>query len=166
MTDIDPTPLQRQIIEAPLDARVNLTGYAGCGKSTAAALRVRYILEHDTKWPEVMIFTPGRAYSTAYDDLISADGIRPTVTSCNSFMQRCLKLFWPIISDKAGTGHPNEYPMFLTIETAQIIMEADPRPHGRRLLLRSGILQKPHLQSSPRRHAQMRRGGDSLREIR
>ncbi len=122
MTDIDPTPLQRQIIEAPLDARVNLVGYAGCGKSTAAALRVRYILEHDTKWPEVMIFTPGRAYSTAYDDLISADGIRPTVTSCNSFMQRCLKLFWPIISDKAGTGHPNEYPMFLTIETAQIIM--------------------------------------------
>lgn len=122
MREVVPTPLQRQIIEAPLDARISLTGYAGCGKSTAAALRARYILEHDIQWPELMIFTPGRAYSAAYEDIISADGIQPAVTSCNSFTQRCLKLFWPIISDKAGTGHPNEYPMFLTIESAQIIM--------------------------------------------
>ena len=116
------TPQQRELITAGLSEKIRLTGPAGCGKTTAAAERVRFLLDNAEAWPQVLLFTPGRNYSGPYQDLLSRDGIRPQVTTYNSYVQNCLKLFWPLIADGTGFSHRKNYPMFLTIESAQIIM--------------------------------------------
>ena len=113
---------QKQLIESAPTARIWLSGKAGCGKSTAAAERVRFLMENGDAWPQVLIFTPGRNYGRIYQDLLSREGIRPQVTTYNSFIDSCLKLFWPLIADESGCGRKRSYPMFLTIEAAQIIM--------------------------------------------
>ncbi|MBR6088879.1 MAG: hypothetical protein IKP86_03025 [Anaerolineaceae bacterium] len=113
---------QSALIRENKTARIWLSGKAGCGKSTAAAGRVLHLLENAEGWPEVLIFTPGRNFSGPYQELYSSRGIRPRVTSYNSYIQSCLKLFWPLIAGKTAFGRKKNYPMFLTIEAAQIIM--------------------------------------------
>ena len=44
------------------------------------------------------------------------------MTTYNSYVQNCLKLFWPLIAGETEFGRRKSYPMFLTIEAAQIIM--------------------------------------------
>ena len=122
------TKQQREVIEADPDGRIWLGGKAGCGKTSAAAERVRFLLERSDAWPQVIVFTPGRNYSGPYQDIISADGIRPVVTTYNSYVQNCLKLFWPLIAGQTEFGRRKNYPMFLTIEAAQIIMAKLIRP--------------------------------------
>lgn len=116
------TQQQRSLIEADPVGRIFLSGKAGCGKSAAAAERVRFLMERSDAWPQILIFTPGRNYNTPYQNLLSRDGIRPQVTTYNSYVQNCLKLFWPLIAGETGFGRQKNYPMFLTIEAAQIIM--------------------------------------------
>lgn len=116
------------MIEADPDERIWLSGNAGCGKTTAAAERVRFLLDRSDAWPQVLVFTPGRNYSGPYQDILSADGIRPKVTTYNSYVQSCLKLFWPLIAGETEFGRRKSYPMFLTIEAAQIIMARLIRP--------------------------------------
>ncbi len=113
---------QKNLIEADPFSRIWLTGPAGCGKSTAAAERVRFLMEQSDAWPQILIFTPGRSYNTPYQDLLSREGIRPQLTTYNSFVQSSLKLFWPLITGNTDFENKNSYPMFLTIEAAQIIM--------------------------------------------
>ena len=116
------TQEQKAVIEAGPAERIWFSGKAGCGKTTAAAARVCRLLENTDTWPQVLVLTPGRNYSEPYWELLSKDGLRPSVTSYNSFVQNCLKLFWPLIADKTEFGRKKNYPMFLTIEAAQIIM--------------------------------------------
>jgi len=116
------TARQKELIEADPSARIWLEGKAGCGKSTAAAERVRFLMEHTDAWPQILIFTPGRNYSGPYQDLLSREGIRPRITTYNSFVQNTLRLFWPLIAADTDFGRKKAYPMFLTIEAAQIIM--------------------------------------------
>ena len=116
------TTRQKELIEADPSARIYLSGKAGCGKSTAAAERVRFLMEYTDAWPQILIFTPGRNFNEPYRGLYSREGIRPQATSYNSYVQNSLKLFWPLIAEKTEMGNKNSYPMFLTIEAAQIIM--------------------------------------------
>ena len=113
---------QLEVIRADADQRIWLTGRYGCGKTTAAVERARFLLEQRDSWPQVLIFTPGRNYSGPYMDLLSADGIFPRITTFNSFVQSCLNLFWPLAAGKTPFGRKGSYPLFLTIEAAQIIM--------------------------------------------
>lgn len=122
------TTTQKELIEADPSARIWLTGKAGCGKSTAAAERARFLMEHSDAWPQLLIFTPGRNFSSPYADLLSRDGIRPQTATYNSFIQNCLRLFWPLIAQDTEFGSKRTYPMFLTIEAAQIIMAKLIRP--------------------------------------
>ena len=116
------TDQQQEVIRADLSARIRLSGKAGCGKSAAGAERARFLLENAGGWPQVLIFTPGRNFNRPYEDIISSDGIRPVVVSYNSYVQNCLKLFWPLIAGDTEFGRRRTYPMFLTIEAAQILM--------------------------------------------
>ena len=113
---------QTEVIRADTNQRIWLTGKAGCGKTTAAVERVRFLLEQRGSWPQVLVFTPGRNYSAPYMDLLSTDGIFPRITTFNSYVQSCLNLFWPLIAEKTPFGRKRSYPLFLTIEAAQIIM--------------------------------------------
>ena len=116
------TQQQKKLAASDPRARIWLSGKAGCGKTTAAVERVRFLLEQSDAWPQVLVFTPGRNYSTPYTGLLSGDGLRPAVTTYNSYIQNCLKLFWPLIAGETEFGRRKSYPMFLTIEAAQIIM--------------------------------------------
>ena len=116
------TAEQRRIIEADPDERIRVSGRAGCGKTSAAAERVRFLLENADAWPQVLVFTPGRNYDGPYREILSRDGLRPAVTTYNSYIQNCLKLFWPLIADRTEFGRRKNFPMFLTIEAAQIMM--------------------------------------------
>ena len=116
------TTQQKDLIEADPSARIFLSGKAGCGKSTAAAERVRFLMEHTDAWPQILIFTPGRNFNSPYQELLSREGIRPQITSYNSYVQNSLRLFWPLIAGETEMGRKRNYPMFLTIEAAQIIM--------------------------------------------
>lgn len=116
------TAEQRRIIEADPDERIRVSGRAGCGKTSAAAERVRFLLENADAWPQVLVFTPGRNYDGPYREILSRDGLRPAVTTYNSYVQNCLKLFWPLIADRTEFGRRKSFPMFLTIEAAQIMM--------------------------------------------
>ena len=116
------TSEQRRIIEADPDERIRVSGRAGCGKTSAAAERVRFLLENADAWPQVLVFTPGRNYDGPYREILSRDGLRPAVTTYNSYVQNCLKLFWPLIADRTEFGRRKNFPMFLTIEAAQIMM--------------------------------------------
>lgn len=122
------TDAQKQLINSSPDSCIWLGGKAGCGKTAAAAERVRFLLEYGEAWPQILIFTPGRSWSGIYQDLLSRDGIRPQVTTYNSYVQNCLRLFWPLIADESGYGRKAAFPMFLTIESAQIIMAKLIRP--------------------------------------
>ena len=113
---------QKELIQADPFSRIWLTGKAGCGKSTTAAGRVRFLMEQSDAWPQILIITPGRNYNGPYQDLVSRDGIRPQLMTYNSFVQNSLKLFWPLIAGETEFGRRKSYPMFLTIEAAQIIM--------------------------------------------
>ena len=116
------TNAQKQLIESSPTSRIWLSGKAGCGKTTAAAERVRYLLEYGDAWPQILIFTPGRSWSGVYQEILSKDGIRPHITTYNSYVQSCLRLFWPLVAEKSGCRSEAAFPMFLTIESAQIIM--------------------------------------------
>lgn len=116
------TTQQKDLVEADPSSRIFLSGKAGCGKSTAAAERVRFLMEHTDAWPQILIFTPGRNFNSPYQDLLSREGIRPQITSYNSYVQNSLRLFWPLIAGETELGRKRNYPMFLTIEAAQIIM--------------------------------------------
>lgn len=116
------TQQQKEVIEASPFERIWLSGKAGCGKSTAAAERIRFLMEYTESWPQVLVFTPGRNFTGPYQDLVSREGIRPQVTTYDSYIQNSLRLFWPLIAEKTEFKHKKNYPMFMTIEAAQIIM--------------------------------------------
>lgn len=116
------TEAQLSLIHLPPDAKAFLSGKSGSGKTSAGVARVRYLLDHAEAWPQVLVFTPNRASAKPYTELISHDGLRAQSLSYNSFIQRSLELFWPLISEAAGFSFPNLPPQFLTIETAQILM--------------------------------------------
>ena len=122
------TARQKELITAGTRERIWLSGNAGCGKTTAAAERVRFLLENTEAWPRVLVFTPGRNYSDAYRDILSSEGIRPAVTTYNSYIETCLRLFWPLIASDSGFSKTKARPQFLTIEAAQIMMAKMIRP--------------------------------------
>ena len=113
---------QKRLIEASPSERIFLSGKSGCGKSTAAAERVRFLMEHTDAWPQILILTPGRNFNEPYQDLVSAEGIKPQLETYNGYIQKCLNLFWPLIAESTDFSNKHGYPMFLTIEAAQIIM--------------------------------------------
>ena len=52
--------LQRKIIEAPLDARLFVSGPAGAGKTTAGVERMQYLLAQGVPGDSILMLTPQR----------------------------------------------------------------------------------------------------------
>lgn len=116
------TDQQKELVTEPENARIFLSGIAGSGKTTAVALRILYIMDHTAAWPTIMVLTPDQSTMKPYQSLISKEGLRPRVSSFYAFAKRSVTLFWPMIAEKAGFGKPDKSPIFLTIESAQILM--------------------------------------------
>jgi hypothetical protein len=128
----DLSPLQRQIVESPLDGKLFVSGPAGTGKTTAGVERMRYLLAQGVPGESILMLTPQRTLQEPYLDLLysperSAGG-EVTPATIGGLARRMVDLFWPIAGEAAGFVHPDQPPVFLTLETAQYYMAYLVRP--------------------------------------
>jgi superfamily I DNA/RNA helicase len=127
-----PSPLQRQIIEAPLDRRLFVHGGAGTGKTTAGVERIRYLLAQGVPADSILLLTPQRTLQEPYLDLLEsperAAGGEVTPATIGGLARRMCDLFWAYAAERAGFKNPDRPPIFLTLETAQYYMAHLVRP--------------------------------------
>lgn len=120
------TPEQQRIVTADPTVRLMVTGSAGCGKTTAAAAHLRWLLEQGYRADQVLVLTPQRTLAAPYlallrDPALPASGA-VEVATLGGLARRMVELFWPLIAAEAGFAHPERPPIFLTLETAQYYM--------------------------------------------
>jgi len=123
---------QRQIIESPLDLKLFVSGPAGTGKTTAGVERMRHLLAQGVPGESILMLTPQRTLQEPYLDLLysperSAGG-EVTPATIGGLARRMVDLFWPLAAEAAGFVHPDQPPVFLTLETAQYYMAYLVRP--------------------------------------
>ena len=125
--------IQRQIVETPLDSKLFVSGPAGTGKTTAGVERMRYLLAQGVPGESILMLSPQRTVQEPYLDLLnsperSAGGEVTSATIGGGLSRRICDLFWPIVADAAGFAHPDQAPVFLSLETSQYYMAHIVRP--------------------------------------
>jgi hypothetical protein len=127
-----PNADQLNIAHASLDAKVFLSGPAGCGKTTAGVERMEYLLEQGIRTDSLLILTPQRTlqetYLASFRAPETAPGGEVTFATVGGLARRMVDLFWPLAAEAAGFAHPDQPPVFLTLETAQYYMAHIVRP--------------------------------------
>jgi hypothetical protein len=127
-----PNATQRKIAHAPLDAKVFLSGPTGCGKTTIGVERTEYLLKQGIRADSLLILTPQRTLQEPYLASLHGPGTAPggevTLATVGGLARRMVDLFWPLAADVAGFAHPDQPPLFLTLETAQYYMAHIVRP--------------------------------------
>jgi hypothetical protein len=123
---------QQKIAYTPLDAKIFLSGPTGCGKTTVAVERMEYLLEQGIRADSLLILTPQRTLQEPYLASLRGPGTAPggevTLATVGGLARRMVDLFWPLAAEAAGFAHPNQQPVFLTLETAQYYMAHIVRP--------------------------------------
>ncbi len=106
---------------------VFVSGPPGCGKTTLAVRRLGYLLEANVPAEQILILVPQRTLAMPYYQALNSAawpaGGRVDVATIGGLARRTLDLFWPLVADAAGFGHPGRRPRFLTLETAQYYMD-------------------------------------------
>lgn len=117
------TANQEDLLQAPLTGNLLLTGPAGTGKSTAAAMRVKRMVESGIPGETILVLVPQRSLAVKFNSVINSpdfpSGGQPTILTFNGFTQRVISLFWPLVANAAGFSSIKAPLKFLTIETAQ-----------------------------------------------
>lgn len=123
---------QRQIIESPLDLKLFVSGPAGTGKTTAGVERMRFLLAQGVPGESILMLTPQRTLQEPYLELLYSPerraGGEVTPATIGGLARRMCDLFWPLAAEAAGFAHPDQPPVFLTLETAQYYMAHLVRP--------------------------------------
>ncbi|MCC6298646.1 MAG: ATP-dependent helicase [Anaerolineales bacterium] len=124
--------LQQRIIDSPLDSKLFVSGPAGAGKTTAAVERMRHLLAQGVPGESILMLTPQRTLQEPYLDLLYSPerraGGEVTPATIGGLARRMCDLFWPLAGEAAGFAHPDQPPVFLTLETAQYYMAHLVRP--------------------------------------
>ena len=124
---------QSSVIEAPINTKIFLRGPAGTGKTTAAVERLKFLLASGVPADQILILTPQRTLQDPYIDLLHNPEMIPggeaTPATIGGLARRMVDLFWPLAAEAAGFAHPEQPPIFLTLETAQYYMARIVRPH-------------------------------------
>jgi hypothetical protein len=120
------TPGQLSIIESSATSKLFLRGPAGTGKTTAAIERMKFLLANGIPASEILILTPQRTLQDPYLDILHSPDMAPggeaTPATIGGLARRMVDLFWPLAAESAGFAHPDQPPVFLTLETAQYYM--------------------------------------------
>jgi hypothetical protein len=123
---------QREIVKTPLDAKIFLSGPAGCGKTTVGVERLRALLASGLPADSILILTPQRTLQAPYETALRLPDIGPggqvALATVGGLARRMVDLFWPLAAEAAGFAHPDQPPVFLTLETAQYYMARLVRP--------------------------------------
>ena len=124
--------VQRKIAQRPLDAKVFLSGPAGCGKTTTGVARLQRLLKQGVSGDAILMLTPQRTLQEPYLDLLYSPareaGGEVAPATIGGLARRMVDLFWPLAAEAAGFARPDQPPVFLTLETAQYYMAHLVRP--------------------------------------
>ena len=127
-----PNAAQRKIARSPLDTKTFLSGPTGCGKTTVGVERMEYLLKQGVRADSILILTPQRTlqepYLASFHAPETAPGGEVTFATVGGLARRMVDLFWPLAAEAAGFAHPDQPPVFLTLETAQYYMAHIVRP--------------------------------------
>lgn len=126
------TSQQSAIRDLPMQGKISISGPAGCGKTTAAAERMVYLVRHGVPANSILVLTPQRTLANPYlmalsKNSLPAGGVVDMLT-IGGLARRTVDLFWPLVAEQAGFSHINQPPIFLTLETAQYHMAHLVRP--------------------------------------
>jgi superfamily I DNA/RNA helicase len=128
----DLTVIQRQIVEALLDAKLFVSGPYGTGKTITGVERMRYLLAQGVPADSILMLTPQRTMQEPFLDLLYSPEREPggevTSATMGGLARRMVDLFWPLASEAAGFASPDQPPIFLSLETAQYYMAHIVRP--------------------------------------
>jgi hypothetical protein len=117
---------QIQIIEAPLGAKIFLEGPAGCGKTAVGVERMLYLMANGVPGSQILVLLPQRTLGEPYLQALRHPGVLSggmvSLLTVGGLAQRMVDLFWPLVATEAGFAHPDDLPVFLTLETAQYYM--------------------------------------------
>ncbi len=123
---IDLTREQQAVISSPLEGSLLLNGESGCGKTTAGACRLRYLVEQGIPGDSILVLVPQRSLAAPYYAQIQAldfpSSSSPAILTFGGLAQRMVSLFWPLIAKNAGFASSVKPCRFLTLETAQYFL--------------------------------------------
>src|SRR5512137_1738729 len=126
------TRRQLSVIEAPVTSKLFLRGPAGTGKTTVGVERMRALLAAGIPAGQMLVLTPQRTLQDPYLNIIHSPEMAPggevTPATVGGLARRMVDLFWPLAAEMAGFAHPENPPVFLTLETAQYYMAHLVRP--------------------------------------
>jgi len=123
---------QHLILEDSLHTKTFLSGPAGCGKTSLAVEHLRVLLSQGSPADSILILTPQRTLQSSYETALVEPTLGPggqvSLATVGGLARRMVDLFWPLVADTAGFTHPDQPPVFLTLETAQYYMARIVRP--------------------------------------
>lgn len=123
---------QRAIVKSSLGVKTFLSGPAGCGKTSVGVESLRLLLGNGIVADFILVLTPQRTLQAPYEASLLDPEIGPggqiTLATIGGLARRMVDLFWPLVAETAGFAHPDQPPVFLTLETAQYYMARIVRP--------------------------------------
>src|SRR5512140_1012586 len=125
------TAEQLEIVAAPLEGKIFLSGPAGTGKTAAAVARLHNLIGQGIPPDSILLMTPQRFLNEPYLDSLEQRpyaGGEVTAATISGLARRMVDLFWPVAVQAAGFAHPDQPPVFLTLETAQYYMARVVKP--------------------------------------
>jgi superfamily I DNA/RNA helicase len=129
---VEPTNNQHAILNLPLDEKIFLAGPASCGKTTIGVSRLQSLLSSGIPADSILVLTPQRTLQLPYETILRGPETGPggmvTLATVGGLARRMCDLFWPLVAEAAGFAHPDQPPIFLTLETAQYYMARIVRP--------------------------------------
>ena len=123
---------QRQVVDTSIHSKTFLSGPASCGKTTVGVERMRVLLAAGLPADSILVLAPQRTLQAPYEAGLRSPDIGPggqvTLATVGGLARRMVDLFWPLAAGTAGFTHPDQPPVFLTLETAQYYMARILRP--------------------------------------
>jgi len=132
MISVTPSDHQLALLDLPIETKIFLEGPAGTGKTTAAVRHLLHLLDSRVRARSILVLVPQRTLATPYYEALRSPTVGPagqvTISTVGGLAQQMVDIFWPLIAQEAGFGHPDQPPTFLTLETAQYYMARLVRP--------------------------------------
>lgn len=117
---------QKALIERPRGGLVFLDGPYGCGKTTVGVERLLWLMAQGVPGEEILLLLPQRTSGGPYYQALQNPGLvagkPPAPLTLAGLAQRLIGRNWPGLAGRAGFAHPNQPPVFLNHETAQVAL--------------------------------------------
>lgn len=126
--ELQPTEEQVRIANFVENPTLFLQGNASTGKTTAALMRLEFIISAQSPGigESVLVLVPQRSLGSPYQEFLTkrlgTASDQVSILTMSSLVRRMVDLFWPLLGAYKIFKHPFEKPAFLTLETSQFYM--------------------------------------------